>query len=223
GGGARRRAAGARAPAALVNLIRAAGRAALLTRAKIAPVLLTLAGAAAAWGLASAPTVSEDPKPRQESASAEQQAGTDDVIAIQGRVLDPEGKPAAGAKIYVPRRLKERPASQDDIAVIERGVTDKDGRFKLKLPRKDAPPDWRVPLIAGADGLGLDWIELPQKELPGDMTLRLVKDVPIRVRIVTTEGKSVPGVSVNVGGVLVPGKLDDFLTALQRGWRAAET
>jgi hypothetical protein len=58
--------------------------------------------------------------------------------------------------------------------VIERGATDKHWRFKLSLPRKEAQPDRPVQLVASADGFGLDRIELPQKEMLGDITLHLV-------------------------------------------------
>ncbi len=162
---------------------------------------------------AARPTSEEQP----ERAEAEE---AKEMLLVAGRVLGPKGQPIAGARLYSPGRLKDRPQGQDDRAVIQRGTTGKDGRFQLKLPRRDAQP---APLIAAADGFGLDWVELPPKDAPGDLTLRLVKDVTIHGRILSTEGKPILGATVQVDGVIIPRKLDDFLKALERGWRAAET
>ena len=47
--------------------------------------------------------------------------------------------------------------------------------------------------------------------------------MPIRGRILSTEGKPIAGVTIEVVAIMVPGKPDDFLKALQREWRTAET
>jgi hypothetical protein len=216
-----RYAAGGLAPAALANLIPAAGRAALSVRVKIAAVMLMLAGAAAAWGLAGGPTPRKAANPPQELASENQQAVADDVIEIKGRVLDPKSKPVVGAKLYLPRLLIERPKRPDERAVTQRGVTDAEGRFKLTLPKKEAQPEGDKPatLIVAADGFGVDWIDLPKEGTLDDLTFRLVKDVPIRGRLVSTEGKPIPDAAIHVVGVMVPKDLDDFLKAYQRGAR----
>jgi RNA polymerase sigma factor (sigma-70 family) len=141
-----------------------------------------------------------------------------DLLTFSGLVLDPEGKPVAHARLYVERPSKDQRPGQDQIT--QHGTTGADGRFTLKLPRADVRP---VLLIAAADGFGIDWIELPQKNTPGDVTFHLVKDVPIRGRVLSTEGKPIAGVGVEVVGIMVPGNLEEFLKALQREWRAAET
>src|SRR5207249_1752602 len=88
---------------------------------------------------------------------------------------------------------------------------------KLTLPKKEAQPNGNKPaaLIAAADGFGIDWIDLPQEGAPGELTFHLVKDVPIRGRLVSTEGKPLPSVAVHVMGVMVPAKFDDFLKTYQ--------
>ncbi len=139
-----------------------------------------------------------------------------DSLTLRGRVLGPDNKPVAGAKLYLPRWSKERPRDPSDAAVIQRGLTDKDGRFSVQLPRQEVPPDRTVPLLAAADGFGLAWIDLPRKDAPGELTLRLVKDVVIRGRLLTTEGKPVAGATVNVAGVMAFERLDDFLRVFQK-------
>jgi hypothetical protein len=52
--------------------------------------------------------------------------------------------------------------------------------------------------------------------------LRLVNDVPIRGRLISAEGKPIPGVKINVTGVSVPTDRDRFLKALQQDWNAVE-
>jgi RNA polymerase sigma factor (sigma-70 family) len=165
-----------------------------------------------------------DPKARAERPNP-QPGGKDQegAMEVTGQVLDPEGRPVAGARLYSPQAVQEQPAAKDQVAVIQQGTTGKDGRFKLSLLRKDAPRRQPVTLIAAADGFGLDWVELPQDGAPGEVTFRLVRDVPIHGRILSTEGKPIAGVTIKVDVVMDPGKLDDFLKALERGWRAAET
>ena len=58
---------------------------------------------------------------------------------------------------------------------------------------------------------------------PAELTLRLVKDQPIRGRVVNTEGRPVPGARVAVDGLFASAeeRLDDFLTAWKREWQLA--
>ena len=137
-----------------------------------------------------------------------------DTVAIRGRVLDPDGKPVANAKLYLPQRPKERPQGGGDVTIGQRGITDAEGRFRLDLPRKELKVR-PLPLLAAAEGFGLAWAELTA-ETRGELTMRLVKDVPIRGRILTTEGKPVSGVTVAVVGVMAFERLDDFLRVFQR-------
>src|SRR5262249_36549338 len=101
--------------------------------------------------------------------------------------------------------------------VVERGRTDADGRFRLDLTAADRHPDLRRTLVAAADGFGCDWAELPRE--PGaELTLRLVKDGPVRGRGPTTEGKPVGGRTGGVRALMTSpeGRLDEFLTATKQ-------
>jgi RNA polymerase sigma factor (sigma-70 family) len=187
------------------------------TKLRIAAALLVLLGvligAAALTQASPKPQAVKEAKPR---AAKEE---TEDVIEVSGRVLDPDGKPVAGAKLFLPRRLKEQVGSTDEIDITQRGTTDKQGRFSLKLLRKETQTGRAVSLIAAADGFGLGWEELARNGKQREVTLRLVKDIPIRGRLVTTEGKPIPNAAVQVVGVMVPKDFDDFLKAYQRGVR----
>jgi RNA polymerase sigma factor (sigma-70 family) len=220
-------------PAQVAALAAGVTRAMFLTKAKIGTaIVLTVsllaggAGVLTHQALADKPSQPKAAGPVTQEKQGPAQAEEDkESLTVNGRVLGPDGVPVAGARVYLPHRLKERPQREDDLAMIQRGTTGQHGRFALKLPRKDAQPGGIAApavLIAVADGFGLDWVELPQQGAPGDVTFHLLKDVPIRGRILTTEGKPIVGVAVEVIAILVPGKLDDFLKALQREWRAAE-
>jgi RNA polymerase sigma factor (sigma-70 family) len=138
---------------------------------------------------------------------------------VVGRVLDPEGKPLSGARLYTPKVKRNPPESLEDLEVTRVGTTGSDGAFRVALERFAAPRHY---LIAWADGFGVDWIELDPNGPDADsVVLKLVKDLPITGKVVNTEGKPLAGVSVNFMGILVPEKekLDDFLTGWKRSWQ----
>jgi RNA polymerase sigma factor (sigma-70 family) len=117
------------------------------------------------------------------------------------RVLNPAGKPVAGAEVVL---LSQEKAPQ------KLGVTAADGRLRVAIPSKRQS----LVLLARAPGLGADFIDLGRAP-PGEIALRLVKDQPIRGRVISTEGKPVPGVTVAVTHVVVykDHSLDPFLEA----------
>jgi RNA polymerase sigma factor (sigma-70 family) len=154
-------------------------------------------------------------RPRSSPSAPTQAPPKNNVREVSGRVVDPDGKAVANARLYSTRPGKD----PTDVAIDKLGVTDMTGRFSLELPGKEGPP---IALIAMADGLGLDWVEIPNEDKARSVTLRLVKDVPIRGRVVTTEGKPLAGVSVQLSGVIKVGRLDDFLAAYQRDTRLAD-
>jgi RNA polymerase sigma factor (sigma-70 family) len=105
------------------------------------------------------------------------------------RVLNPAGKPVAGAEVMLVGGEK---------APQKLGVTAADGRLGVA-----APPDRRSRvLLARAPGLGVDFIYLG-KAPRGEIELRLVKDQLISGRVITTEGQPVSGVTVAVTQIAV--------------------
>ena len=142
-------------------------------------------------------------------------------VTLRGRVLLPDGKPAAGADLYWPH-VKSPPArTAKDIRYTKRAAADEEGRFRIALAESDLPAT-RVPLnlVAHQAGFGIDWFTLELGEAPADVTLRLVEDRPIRGRVTDTEGRPVAGVRVAVNGVWASreGSLDAFLAVWSLSW-----
>ena len=135
------------------------------------------------------------------------------MIAIRGQVLDNNGKPLAGAKLFVRRPIPPQPLSEADLDSV--GTADAEGRFNLTIN----PPSDNLQvsyLAAYLAGFGIDWANLSEHEPSKEVTLRLPKDVPISGRVVNTKGKPLARVSVSVAAVTVPN--DDKLEKYLIGW-----
>src|SRR5262249_25935952 len=125
---------------------------------------------------------------------------TKDSETVKGQVLGLDGKPLAGAELSLVGSQKK---------VEKLGITDATGRFAVRAPRGKR---W-VNLLAQAPGVGAEFVDLGTVPA-GDVVLRVVKDHPIRGRVLDTEGKPVAGVRVIVTHVGDYGaKIDPFLAA----------
>jgi RNA polymerase sigma factor (sigma-70 family) len=124
-------------------------------------------------------------------------ASKDQAIEIKGRVLDPEGKPLAGASLFL---LPDGSPKKTDKSA--RAATDKESRFRFVVRPADFEPQGKSKIVATAKGFGLDWIEVNTKDKSAEITLRLVADdVPIEGRVLDLEGKPVAGAAVQVRSV----------------------
>jgi RNA polymerase sigma factor (sigma-70 family) len=146
---------------------------------------------------------------------AEPAKPAEDSIEVAGVVLNPDGKPVAKARLYREHALKRTPEIAADFEMVAVGTTDAEGRFRVKLPRPVGRTGDSLTLVATADGFGLNWVELPRDEKPGEVTLKLVKDTVVRGRFITTEGKPAAGVTVQVSSLVEP--LAETLTAYELG------
>jgi RNA polymerase sigma factor (sigma-70 family) len=169
----------------------------LAKKASIALVLLvslTLGvGGLLAHRAANSPTFAEAPAAPPAQSSPARSASKEAGIEIKGRVLGPDGKPVAGAKVYV-STYTDKDKSDPKV----RSETDADGRFRFTA--NPAEVDRNEMVAAVAPSYGPDWIALKNAE-SGEMTLRLVKDdVPLEGRILDLEGRPV-GATVRVLGV----------------------
>jgi RNA polymerase sigma factor (sigma-70 family) len=211
-------------PSHVAALAAGVTRAMFLTKTKFAAILLVAAGLFAAGAgvlrhrTLAAQAAQDSPPPAAKAPprppAAKPPAADDrESLTLAGRVHDPDGKPVAGAKLFVPRPKTANAGAAADFALEKVGTTDGEGRFQLRVAR---PGQQRLFLLAHAAGFGVDWIDLGDGKPTKDLTLRLVKDVPIRGRIVNPEGRPIAGISVAVTGIGVPpnDKLDDFLA----GW-----
>ena len=214
-----------------------------MSLAKLRAVVIALAGVAVvgvavalgmemgALGsrLAVQPPDKAQPKTPDQPSAARQIPLADDTTgsaAYAGRVLDPDGKPVAGAKLYV---LYSTPKA---LPVPERGTSDKDGNFRFSVEKKDfdrsdSPRPWSAAtLVAVADGYGLGFpVSQPGQPTwpvhsPTELTFRLPKDdAPVTGRVLDLQGRPVAGATVNVHAVLRPGAggdLTDWLAELKK-------
>ena len=212
--------------ASVAELIEGVNQAMWMTRYKLAALLiLALGGVAVGFGVTGRRT---EPCPATESSLAQaaqspMEKPKTDAIAVRGRVLNPDGKPVEDARLYWPHLKRTPPRSEEDIEYPERAKTDAQGRFRFELPSGDIWGKDRVSLIATADGYGADWTLLPSGDSPAEVTLRLVKDLPMEGRIISTEGKPLAGIRVGIVSLATTpqGKLDAFLTAWKTEWQFA--
>jgi RNA polymerase sigma factor (sigma-70 family) len=129
-----------------------------------------------------------------------------ETVEVQGRVLGPDGKPKAGAKLLW---------LSEDEKVSQLGTSAADGRFTLAVPKKTTNRHRIDYLVARYDGEGVDFLHSGNLKPGQPVELRLVKDHVIRGRIVNTEGKPVAGARVVVRSIRVyaNNSLDSFLIA----------
>jgi RNA polymerase sigma factor (sigma-70 family) len=217
-----RETAAARALALLPSTVRAAGpraavsagvtsllRSSVAARGKLAAaLLLAVSLAAVCTGMAArsqpAPPPPAPPAltPREPKPTPPEPAivEKDDKVFINGRVLGPDGKPFARAKVYLgyaaPVGGKHR----------VRAVSGRDGRFRFSYSRSEDTNEewitargnyWRMfDVMAVAPGHGPTSVWIP--DLKGALALRLVKETAIRGRVLDLQGRPVPGASVRV-------------------------
>ncbi|MDR3620620.1 MAG: M56 family metallopeptidase [Paludisphaera borealis] len=130
------------------------------------------------------------------------------------RLLDPDGKPFAGAKVYLsaPRRslLKGGPTTPTPL-----GATGPDGSFRHP-GQAGLDGEAKSQMVATAEGYGPAFADPSAQDAVKD--LKLVKDdVPIQGHVLDVDGRPVAGATVSVIGVLwsPSGKLDEWLAALK--------
>jgi protocatechuate 3,4-dioxygenase beta subunit len=154
-----------------------------------------------------------------------------DTIEVRGQVLDPDGKPFAGAKLYLGGHTRLKAPTYKAPAYPVRATSGADGYFaftftKSELDKAD-PEDARHQLLAVAEGYGCAWVTADTAAQ--ELTLRLVQDAPVSGRILDADGKPVAGAKLTSTGVGMAkdgkdGGFTDlirvgyFSNVLARGW-----
>jgi protocatechuate 3,4-dioxygenase beta subunit len=212
--------------ASVAALVQGATKIMTLSKAKIALVLLLTAGLVAGGStlLTQPPQAATSMErtqpevaqpPAQAAPPAAEPDDTREPLEVSGKVLGPDGKPFAGAKVYVSAgEAQNKPVKTDDA-----------GRFRIQVPRADLVSQsnkllGQVTIAATAEGHGFDWAYRGTREPATDLTLRLVKDdVPVNGRVATLEGKPVAGaiVSVRLLWKFANEDLTDYLKLAERG------
>ncbi len=143
-----------------------------------------------------------------------------------GRVIDRDGKPVAGAKIYYCFHEQEPLTMPATIPV--RATTDENGRFAFTLTERDVPKTASALTLDGdavkggfvvAKADGLTWAWEVYRKLPTEIELTCAKDTtPLTGRIVDLQGKPIAGVRVLPLEAVAPaGDGAVFLKAIERG------
>src|SRR5262249_37435738 len=152
------------------------------------------------------------PPTRPASRSADKPA---DTLAVSGRVLGPDGKPFAGAKLYL------RPFSgkaKDSTPTTSGG----DGSFRFTFPPPPAHAPPAAPGSGGGGGLG-GWgrggpVARSAARAAG-LPRRRVPALPIRGRVVDLNGKPVQGVTVRLEEISSFEDTEAFLQSVRdREW-----
>jgi RNA polymerase sigma factor (sigma-70 family) len=139
---------------------------------------------------------------------AEEPPAAPPTIIVKGRVVDPAGKPVAGAKLD---------AYRWNIGGRVKANTDAEGRFSIELASgKPQVGDGDIRLLAVAFGFAPAVMEFPAKATD-ELKVVLAEGVPLEGRILTLEGQPVPGVEVRLKTLQAfrPGDLDKHLKAMQ--------
>ena len=182
---------------------------------KKAALGLVLAAAAAVVGIGEPRATTAGPAPDKEmpakpTAKAAKEPPADKpaevtMRTVTGKVVDPEGKPVAGAEII-------NLPLEGTVTVV--GKTAADGTFSVTVPLK-GPGSYLFPRLAG---FAPDQFLMPATNTPAEITYKLVKDVPIRGRVLDTQGKPVAGAAVVVRSIqgYENDSLDAFLTGFQK-------
>lgn len=187
--------------APVATLVQEATRTLFFSKVKLMGLVLAIAGlvAATAGGhLYHVPSIPAPAEERPAETKPDAPAKEQDKIVLHGRVLDPDGKPLAGAALFFLPTADEDNAPK---APGEEAKSGAEGRFHFAVPRSHLVHGrW---LAAAAEGYALDWIDA-DKLGSDEITLRLARDIPITGRILTLEGRPVKGASVVVKEVQAP-------------------
>jgi RNA polymerase sigma factor (sigma-70 family) len=180
----------------------------LSIKVQLALLMLVLCGLGASLGLLARSSAEAPAAPAAPAAAVGKppaQGEAEGICTFAGRVLDPDGKPVAGARVMLQQR--RWPGESADFypkAGVTTGTTDAQGRFRffgavhLNAPSRARPPLLTLTAhVPGSRHGPAATVTARSADELKDCTLRLVKDdVPIRGRILNLEGKPIPAVTV---------------------------
>jgi RNA polymerase sigma factor (sigma-70 family) len=213
------------ASAPVAALVQGASKSMFSSKVQIATILLlALSLVAAALGVVRHQVVAADPPAAQNPAEKPKaqadppKPAAEEIREVRGQVLDPEGKPVAGAKLYLAKSGEKRPAPS------EQATSGPDGRFRFAIAKSEldngVAETMQSPcqVMAVAEGHGCDWAKVGSAA--EELTLRLVKDLPIHGRILDTDGKPVVGARLTVWSMSAPkgDDLGDYLKEARKGF-----
>jgi RNA polymerase sigma factor (sigma-70 family) len=196
---------------------------------------LVAVGAGAALRANAPPPAGEAarPSPAGRAEKPDRGAAFDDsgeAVTFRGRVLDPDGKPLAGAEVtlwchlgYWAAYRAWHPDTAGPLRPRSLATTGEDGHFIATFRKSEVTESplnmwerpWRlVQVVAAAKGYGPAWASLDGAG-QGELTLRLARDdVAVKGRVLDLEGRPVVGAGVRVARV----GDDDISSLWQPSW-----
>lgn len=168
--------------------------------------LALVTAVAMGFGVAAMPPAAQQSKPTMKAENADKPVAKADAKndpkkpetterTVTGKVIDSDGKPRqAELLLFWKYRWMEggiRSGGKTELL----GKTAADGTFTVTVPRYEPEAAF---LLARADGFG---IAFPTANTPTDVTFKLVKDVPLKARIVDGTGKPIAGATVRLEAV----------------------
>ncbi len=180
-------------------------------------VVASIAGIAIAIGIGEPKTTSAGPpaekspvakedKPAERKPPAAKAEKKSTQRTITGKVVDPNGKPVAGAEIvHLPI---------DGVSTVV-GKSAADGTFQVTVPMNSPHGSHLFPRV---DGWAPNTYLMPATNTPAEITFKLIKDTPIKGRVIDTQGKPVVGALIVVRHIsgYANDSIDGFLTAWQK-------
>jgi hypothetical protein len=122
-------------------------------------------------------------------------------MTVTGRVLDPDGKPVAGAQVAilaVVQKARRNIGVSSERVVLGRGKAGDDGRFSLAVPRTSSTRNRGADVLAGRAGYGLAWESFdPDAERP-EVSVRLAREQVVRGQLLDLQGQPAAKVSLRV-------------------------
>jgi RNA polymerase sigma factor (sigma-70 family) len=126
------------------------------------------------------------------------------VVAVTGRVLDPSGKPAAGARVAGVGHFRTgqtgEPA-EDLEQVLANTRADRRGRFRLSVPRGSWTRLESLELIAAGAGYGVGWKTVLPDAARREAVIRLWPEQVFRGRLLDVQGQSAAKLRVHLAYV----------------------
>jgi RNA polymerase sigma factor (sigma-70 family) len=122
-------------------------------------------------------------------------------MGVTGAVVDPAGKPVAGAAVAVfgfPRRGREGGDYSGAHPIVGQTTTDRTGRFRMDLPRTSSERFYNLDAIAGAPGFGMGWQAINPDAESLDVEIRLRQEEAVHGRLVDVRGQPAAGIAVSV-------------------------
>jgi beta-lactamase regulating signal transducer with metallopeptidase domain len=152
-----------------------------------------------------------------ESPSAKASTATT-IRELRGRVLLPNGQPAAGARVRVVKSIYGvRTSPRDEVKVLALFSTGSQGDFQLKMDaRVEKEMEHNVNVWAMLPGYGAALHVLVPNAKTDTIVMRLAEEEPIRGRLIDLEGRPVPGARVEVLRYFdtMPAAIDEWLASI---------